>query len=69
MKQHPYRAIGLALAVGVGAGIVLGNRILRAAVASAVSAAIIELGREYLVLGVGEKWSLHPVKSAHTSSS
>jgi len=69
VTQHPYRALGLALAIGVGAGVVLGNRILRAAVASAVSAAIVELGREYLLHGVDETSSLRPARSAHTNAS
>lgn len=49
LKRNPYRALGIACAVGVGAGVVLGSRILRSAVASATSRAIVELGRTFLI--------------------
>jgi hypothetical protein len=48
MKRSPYVALGIAFAIGAGAGVVLGNRILRSVLASAASYGIIELGRQYL---------------------
>ncbi len=52
-RRNPYRAIGVALAAGTVVGIVVGSRVLRAAVASAVTYAAMELGRGYIrqVLG------------------
>jgi ElaB/YqjD/DUF883 family membrane-anchored ribosome-binding protein len=48
MKGRPYAAFGVALAIGVGTGILLRSRILRSVIASAASYAVIELGRAYL---------------------
>jgi hypothetical protein len=48
MKHSPYTTFGIAIAIGMGAGILLGSRILRSVLAGAVSYAVIELGREYL---------------------
>jgi hypothetical protein len=48
MKRSPYAALGVAFAVGMGVGILLGSRILRSVIASAVSYGVIELGRGYL---------------------
>jgi hypothetical protein len=48
MKDNPYATFGIALALGAGAGILLGSRILRTVLASAASYALIELGRTYL---------------------
>jgi ElaB/YqjD/DUF883 family membrane-anchored ribosome-binding protein len=48
MKRSPYTTLGIALAIGMGAGILLGSRILRSVVAGAASYAVIELGRAYL---------------------
>jgi ElaB/YqjD/DUF883 family membrane-anchored ribosome-binding protein len=48
VKARPYAAFGVALAIGVGAGILLRSRILRNVVASAASYAVIELGRAYM---------------------
>ena len=45
MKSDPYTAVGIAAVAGIGVGIVLGSRILRAAVASAVSYGIVEFAR------------------------
>jgi hypothetical protein len=45
MKRDPYATVGIAAAAGIGLGIVLGSRILRTAVASAVSYGIVELAR------------------------
>jgi len=49
LRANPYRALGIACAVGVGAGIVLGSRVLRGAFSSAASLVIVELGRRYLL--------------------
>ncbi|MGA2449091.1 MAG: hypothetical protein ABTD50_10475 [Polyangiaceae bacterium] len=48
MKSRPYAAVGIALAVGTGAGILFRSRILRTVISSAASYAVIELGRAYL---------------------
>ena len=48
MKRSPYAALGVAFAVGMGVGILLGSRILRSVIASAASYGVIELGRAYL---------------------
>lgn len=48
LKHSPYTTLGIALAVGMGTGILIGSRILRSVLASAVSYAAIELGRAYL---------------------
>jgi hypothetical protein len=45
MKRDPYTTVGIAAVAGIGVGIVLGSRILRTAVASAVSYGIVELAR------------------------
>jgi hypothetical protein len=45
MKNDPYAAVGIATVAGIGVGIVLGSRILRTALASAVSYGIVELAR------------------------
>jgi hypothetical protein len=48
MKHDPYTTLGIAAIAGVGVGIVLGSRILRMAVTSAVSYAVVELARSYV---------------------
>jgi hypothetical protein len=48
MKTDPYTALGVAAVAGIGLGIVLGSRILRTAVASAVSYGIVELTRSLI---------------------
>ena len=48
MKHSPYTTLGIALAIGMGTGILLGSRILRSVLAGAASYAVIELGRAYL---------------------
>jgi hypothetical protein len=48
IKREPYAAIGIACAVGLGTGILLGSRLLRSVLSGAVSCAIVELGRAYL---------------------
>jgi hypothetical protein len=48
MKHDPYTTLGLAAAAGVGVGIVLGSRILRTALTSALSYAVVELARAYV---------------------
>jgi hypothetical protein len=45
MKTDPYATVGVAAVAGIGVGVVLGSRILRAAVASAVSYGIVEFVR------------------------
>ena len=69
LTKHPYRALGIAFAVGVGAGVVLSSRILRAAISSAVSVAIIELGRAYLLQEAKQELGIHPGKSGHAEPS
>ncbi len=53
MKQRPYATLGVALAIGVGAGVLLGSRILRTVLASVASYTVVELGRAYLQQSVG----------------
>jgi hypothetical protein len=48
MKRSPYTTLCIALAIGVGTGILLGSRILRSVLAGTASYAVIELGRAYL---------------------
>ncbi len=48
MKRTPYAAVGVAFAIGMGTGILLGSRILRSVLASAVSYGVIEVGRAYV---------------------
>jgi ElaB/YqjD/DUF883 family membrane-anchored ribosome-binding protein len=48
MKRSPYATFGIALAIGMGTGILLGSRVLRSVLASVASYAAIELGRAYL---------------------
>ena len=45
MKTDPYATVGAAAVVGIGVGVVLGSRILRTALASAVSYGIVEFAR------------------------
>lgn len=47
IKQNPYAALGIACGIGVGAGVLLGSRVLRSALVTAVSYALVELGRSY----------------------
>lgn len=56
IKTHPYRAIGVAAAVGVGAGVILNSRILRGTVASLASVVVAELARSYLKSAVGKEF-------------
>jgi len=44
MKRTPYAAVGVAFAIGM----LLGSRILRSVLASAVSYGVIEVGRAYV---------------------
>jgi len=48
MKRNPYATLAIACAVGGAAGVLLGTRILRTVVASAVSYGALELGRSFL---------------------
>lgn len=45
MARSPYTTLGIAIAIGVGAGMLFGSRILRSVLASAASYAAIELAR------------------------
>jgi hypothetical protein len=48
IKENPYKTMGMVAAAGVGLGILLSSRIMRAALTSAVSYALVELTRAYL---------------------
>jgi hypothetical protein len=48
MKRNPYAALGVAFAVGMGTGILLGSRVLRAVLTTAAAHAALEIGRTYL---------------------
>jgi len=54
MKRAPLTTLGFALAIGLGAGVVLSSRIMRAALASAASYAMIEVARTVLQRAVGQ---------------
>lgn len=54
VKQHPYRTLGVACAVGLGAGVVLSSRILRTVITNAASVALLQLGRAYLLRETAE---------------
>lgn len=57
IKTRPYRTLGIAAAIGVGAGIILNSRILRATVASLASVIVAEVGRSYLKTLVAQEFS------------
>jgi hypothetical protein len=48
VKHNPYSALGLACAVGVGAGIVLSSRLLRGVLTAAATAAAVEMTRSFV---------------------
>jgi hypothetical protein len=48
MKSKPYAALGVAFAVGTGAGVVLGSRVLRSVLVSVASSALVALAARYL---------------------
>jgi hypothetical protein len=48
IRSNPYRVLGIACAVGLGAGILTGSRILRSVLVSGLSYAAVEFGRAYL---------------------
>lgn len=48
IKLRPYATLSLAGVIGMGAGILLGSRILRSALASGASYAAVELARAYV---------------------
>jgi hypothetical protein len=48
IRRRPYASVGVACAIGVGAGVLLSHRILRAVLASTVGYAVVEFGRAYL---------------------
>ncbi len=53
MKRNPYKTLALGVAVGLGLGVVLGSRLLRAVLASTVSYAVVEVARSYLREQIG----------------
>jgi hypothetical protein len=57
IQRRPYATIGIACAIGLGTGVLLGSRILRSVLASAVSYAVVELGRAYLRQGAAPAWA------------
>jgi hypothetical protein len=48
MKRNPYSALGLACAVGIGAGILLSSRLLRGVLTAAATAAAVEMARSFV---------------------
>ncbi len=48
IQRNPYAALGIACVAGVGAGILVGSRILRTVMSGAISYAAVEAGRAYL---------------------
>jgi ElaB/YqjD/DUF883 family membrane-anchored ribosome-binding protein len=53
-KRNPYAAIGVAFAVGAGAGVVLSSRVLRAVLASGLTYLATEVGKTYLRQTLGD---------------
>ena len=48
IRRNPYVVLGIAFGIGMGAGVILGSRILRSVLTSAASYAAIEIGRSLL---------------------
>jgi hypothetical protein len=72
MKSDPYAALGIAGAVGLGVGVILGSRILRTALTSAATYAVVELVRTYIlerVPTVGGTHVAHVTESIRASHS
>jgi hypothetical protein len=67
IKRRPYATIGIACAIGVGTGIVLGSRILRSVLVSVVSYAVVELGRAYLRHAAASAWGSEPAGKVSAS--
>jgi ElaB/YqjD/DUF883 family membrane-anchored ribosome-binding protein len=53
-KRNPYAAVGIAFAVGAGAGIVLSSRVLRMVLASGLTYIATEVGKTYLRQALGD---------------
>jgi hypothetical protein len=53
-KRNPYAAVGIAFAVGAGAGIVLSSRVLRMVLASGLTYLASEIGKTYLRQTLGD---------------
>jgi hypothetical protein len=51
MRRSPAQALALAGALGLAAGVLLSSRIMRAALASAVSVVLVEVARSYVRVG------------------
>jgi ElaB/YqjD/DUF883 family membrane-anchored ribosome-binding protein len=58
LKSSPYATLGIALGIGMGAGILLGSRILGSVVVTAASYATVEIGRKYLRQNVAGYWGV-----------
>jgi hypothetical protein len=67
MKRRPYATLGMAGAIGVGMGILLGSRILRSVLVSAVSLAVVELGRAYMRQGGSQVHGSGPARAIDPS--
>lgn len=48
IQERPVATLGVFTAVGVGAGVIFGSRILRSVLVTALGQTAIELGREYI---------------------
>jgi hypothetical protein len=48
IRHHPYGALGIACVLGLGVGVVLSSRILRGALAWALTGAAVELARGFV---------------------
>jgi hypothetical protein len=49
VRDRPYRALGVAGAVGFGGGVLFGSRLLRSAAGSALTVAALEMLRGYVI--------------------
>jgi hypothetical protein len=69
IKHDPFAALGIAAAAGVGVGIVLGSRILRAALTSALSYGIVEFARSLVEERVPMANGFHVPRTAESPRS
>jgi hypothetical protein len=67
IKRKPYATLGIACAIGMGTGILLGSRILRAVLASTVSYALVDLARAYLRQNVPPAYGRDPAGARDAS--
>jgi hypothetical protein len=67
VKLRPYTTLGIACAIGMGTGVLLGSRILRSVLVSAVSYAVVEFGRAYLRNAAAPVYDSRPAGATNVS--